>query len=228
MSICEKNIVQKKLKQGAEALGIDWLREETVDRLIWFAEELLRWNSRINLTSIRVMDDVVEKHLLDSLALVGPLGQSERILDVGSGAGIPVIPLALTLPDRCFFSLDSVGKKINFQKHIKRQLGLKNLQIQCARIEEIKQINSDWQNFDVIVARAVAHLNELLKMVFPLLKPGGALIAMKGSEVEARAELSSLDTSWQNTCDVPEKIVTYQLPFSDAERCLIRIAKKAD
>lgn len=216
--------MKKKLKQGAEILGLSGTSDELIDRLMLFAEELLRWNKRINLTSITEMNEVVEKHLLDSLMLLKLIGHSSRILDVGSGAGIPVIPLALALPHLNFYSLDSIGKKINFQKHIKRQLGVQNLDIQCARIEEIKKTNPAWQAFDVVVARAVAHCNDLLKMTLPLIKPGGLLIAMKGPEGEE--ELSTFENSPLNVYAVSGKIIKYKLPFSGAERCLIPIVKK--
>lgn len=218
--------MEKKLKRGAEVLGIDGLSEGLADRLMLFAEELLRWNRKINLTSITEMEEVVEKHLLDSLVLVGLLGQSARILDVGSGAGIPVIPLALAMPHQTFYSLDSVGKKINFQRHIKRQFGLENLEIQCARIEEIVGLNPAWQGFDVVVARAVAHVNDLLKMALPVIKPGGLLIAMKGPEGEE--ELLAIESKWLSNYELPEILVKYRLPFSGAERCLLRIVKKGD
>ncbi len=212
-----------KLQRGAELLGIDGLSDDIAVRLMLFAEELLRWNAKINLTSIRGMDEVVEKHLLDSLMLMALLKEPSRVLDMGSGAGIPVIPLALAMPQQTFFSLDSVGKKINFQKHVKRQLKIENLAIQCARIEEIKSINPAWQGFDIVVARAVAHVNDLLKMALPVIKTGGFLIAMKGSEAEE--ELSAVEKKWQSFFDIPANVIKYHLPFSGAQRCLLCIHK---
>jgi 16S rRNA (guanine527-N7)-methyltransferase len=218
--------VKNKVKRGTEILGIDGVSDELTDRLLLFAEELLRWNSRINLTSIRVMDEVIEKHLLDSLVLMNYLNEPSRVLDLGSGAGIPVIPLALAMPHQAFYSIDSVGKKINFQKHVKRLMGLKNLEIQCARIEELVHNYPDWQGFDVVVARAVAHTNDLLQMALPVIKPGGVLIAMKGPEGEE--ELTAIESSWQRFYEIPEVTIKYRLPFSGAERCLLCILKKSD
>lgn len=214
----------KQLKQGAEILGIDDLSDDLAGRLIQFAEELLRWNVRINLTSIRAMDGVIEKHILDSLVVARFLDQPHRILDMGSGAGIPIIPLALTMPHQAFFSVDSVGKKINFQQHIKRLFGLKNLEICCARIEELHDGDSVWSGFDVVIARALAHTNDLLKLTLPLIKPSGLLIAMKGPE--GKKELASIEDQWYRFYENPEEILTYRLPFSGAERCLISIRRK--
>nr|WP_224746830.1 16S rRNA (guanine(527)-N(7))-methyltransferase RsmG [Pelovirga terrestris] len=214
------------MKQGAELLGIDSLSEELVECLLLFAEELLRWNARINLTSIRELDGVIEKHILDSLVVTGLLDKPSRILDMGSGGGIPAIPLALALPNQSFFSVDSVGKKINFQQHIKRLLGLKNLQIRCARIEELDSAGLEWNGFDVVLARALAHTNDLLKMALPLIGPAGIVIAMKGPEGEG--ELASIEDRWHRFYEIPETVVTYQLPFTGATRCLISVRRKDD
>ncbi|NCU31337.1 MAG: 16S rRNA (guanine(527)-N(7))-methyltransferase RsmG [Candidatus Moranbacteria bacterium] len=216
--------MKNKLRLGAEILGIGELSDELIDRLLLFAEELLRWNARINLTSITKFEEVVEKHLLDSLVLVSVLKGSSRILDVGSGAGIPVIPLALALPNQQFYSVDSVEKKINFQKHIRRQLDVKNLAIECSRIEDLKQTRHDWKDFNVVLARAVSHTNNLLEMALPVIAPGGLLVAMKGSE--GAAELAAIESRWRNYYDFSEDIREYRLPFSGAERCLIRISRK--
>lgn len=216
--------MKRQLKQGAELLGIDSLSEELADRLLLFAEELLRWNTRINLTSIRELENVIEKHILDSLVVAELLDKPSRILDMGSGGGIPIIPLALALPHQSFFSVDSVGKKINFQQHIKRLLGLKNLQIRCARIEDLDSAGSGWNGFDVVLARALAHTNDLLKMALPLIGPSGIMVAMKGPEGEG--ELASIEDRWHRLYEIPERVMTYQLPFSGATRCLICMRKK--
>lgn len=209
---------------GAEILGLEDLGDELIHRLLFFAEELLRWNAKINLTSITKIEEVVEKHLLDSLVLVSELKGSSRILDVGSGAGFPVIPLALALPHQQFYSVDSVGKKTNFQKHIKRQLNIKNLEIECSRIEDLKHMCPAWKDFNVVLARAVSHINDLLEMVTTVILPGGVLIAMKGSE--GAAELDDIETRWHRYYDFCDEIGKYRLPFSGAERCLIRITRK--
>lgn len=217
--------MKKKLKLGAEALGIGALSDDLAGRLIEFAEELLRWNVRINLTSIREMEGVVEKHILDSLVVARLLDKSSRILDMGSGGGIPIIPLALALPHQAFFSVDSVGKKINFQHHIKRRFGLKNLEIRCARLEDLSDAGPVWNGFDVIIARALAHTNDLLALALPLIKPAGVLIAMKGPE--GPKELAAIDARWHRFYEIPKEVLTYQLPFSGVERCLISIRRTA-
>lgn len=218
--------MKKQLKEGVDILGIDGWSDELADRLLLFAEELLRWNARINLTSIRDLEGVIEKHILDSLVVARLLEEPSRILDMGSGGGIPVIPLALALPDQSFFSVDSVGKKINFQQHIRRLLGLRNLQTRCARIEQLNDTGSGWNNFDVVLARALAHTDELLKVALPLISPGGQIIAMKGPE--GPGELVSIQDRLHRCYEIPERVMTYQLPFSGATRCLISIRRKVE
>jgi 16S rRNA (guanine527-N7)-methyltransferase len=218
--------VKKQLQRGAEILGVDGLSDELAERLLLYAKELLRWNARINLTSIRTLDGVVEKHLLDSLVVARLLDKPSRILDMGSGGGIPIIPLALALPHQSFFSVDSVGKKINFQQHIKRLLGLKNLEIRCARIEDLHLTAPVWSGFDVVLARALAHTNDLLKMALPVIRPAGVVIAMKGPEGEV--ELASIQDRWHGLYEISEQVMTYQLPFTGAKRCLISIRRKEE
>lgn len=218
--------MKKQLKQGADFLGISGMNDELAGRMLLFAEEMLRWNTRINLTSIREIGGVIEKHILDSLVVAALLDKPSKILDMGSGAGIPVIPLALALPHQSFYSVDSVGKKINFQQHIKRLMGLKNLQIRCGRIEELGDAGPVWNSFDVVLARALAHTNDLLEMALPLIRPTGIMVAMKGPEGEK--ELASTQDRWHRFYEIPDSVMTYKLPFTGATRCLISIRRKED
>lgn len=215
--------MKKRLKKGLESLGISTVNDKILEQEVLFVEELLRWNKKINLTAITAADDVIEKHLLDSLALMPMLQNKKTILDIGSGAGLPVIPLAIAMPEEHFISIDSVGKKTNFQQHVKRLLGLTNLEIMCARIENICLREAGWEGVDVVVARAVGRLDFLLKVALPILKPGGTMIAMKGPEGEG--ELQELDRQWQKVYHLPHHATSYQLPFSGAQRSLIEIIK---
>ncbi len=214
--------MKDKLKKGLESLGVRGVDNKMLTQQVLFVEELLRWNKKINLTAITATEDVIEKHLLDSLILMPMLHDKGRILDVGSGAGLPVIPLAIAMPEKQFFSIDSVGKKINFQKHIKRLLGLQNLEIMCARIEETSMSGAGWSDMDAVLARAVGSLEFLLNLAMPVLRPGGVLLAMKGPEGDE--ELQKLDCKWQTTYKLPRHATRYLLPFSGAQRSLIECA----
>ncbi len=188
-----------------------------------FIDELLRWNRRINLTAIRDPEEAVEKHLLDSLVLLKHVAATGRLLDMGSGGGLPGIPLALARPKLQLVSVDAVGKKISFQKHIKRRFGLENFLPLQARLEELQQQLDTDQPFDWVVARAFASLMQLCNLALPWLKPGGELLAMKGPE--GKAELAEISSRLERLGYVLERVVSYYLPFSCAERQLIILKK---
>jgi len=193
--------------------------EQALEPLLWILEELLRWNRRINLTAITDPREVVEKHLIDSLTLLPLLQEEDSLLDVGSGAGFPVLPVKLALRDLDAVSVEAVGKKIAFQKHVVRSLGLTGLDCVQGRIEELGRMEK-WRNrFDVVVARAFAPLHQFSALALPCLRPGGRLIAMKGPEGERELadnleELTSLGLETLSTRNL-------RLPASGAERCLL-------
>ena len=216
--------MKNRVKKGLDALGISAVSDQALNQHILFIDELLRWNKKINLTAVTAAEDVIEKHLLDSLVLIPLLQNKRKIVDIGSGAGLPVIPLAIAMPEKQFCSVDSVRKKTNFQMHIKRMLGLKNLEILCVRIEDADLQDSGWGDVDSVLVRAVGPLEVLLKVALPLLRPGGTLIAMKGPEGED--ELRRVEQQWQNHYEFPQ-VTSYQLPFSGARRSLISAVKKA-
>lgn len=140
------------------------------------------------------------------------------MLDIGTGAGIPCIPLAIALPEVCFWSIESVGKKVNFQKHIKRKLNLENLQICPDRVEKYKDNSEFYKKFDVIVSRAFSSLESILALSGTMLKKPGKIIAMKGPE--GVKEYEAIDKeSISHFEDVTCK--RYFLPKSKAERYLI-------
>ncbi len=188
-----------------------------------FIAELLRWNKRINLTSIRTHAEAIEKHLLDSLVLLDHLDGAKNLLDIGSGGGVPGIPLAIAAPSLQVVSVDSIGKKINFQKHIKRTLQLENLAIFQSRIETLGQARPESEKFDLIVSRAFSSIDTYLGCATPWLKPGGRIIAMKGPEGEE--ELAAAIDTVEQLGYVDRVIISYKLPFSGATRQLIVLKK---
>lgn len=195
------------------------LSQETIEREERFLDELLHWNRQINLTSIRDRDEALEKHLLDSLLLLNYLPAVGSLLDMGSGGGLPGIPLAIARPGLQVVSVDSVGKKINFQKHIKRLLSLQNLQPLHLRLEDIDKE----EVFDFVVARALSNFQALIRFSAPLQEEGDQLLVMKGSE--GSAELDAY-----MACDVEglycvDERFKYQLPISRAERQVIILTR---
>jgi 16S rRNA (guanine527-N7)-methyltransferase len=209
----------------AEQLALWGIRlpETSLQQLPAFLDELLRWNRRINLTAITERREALEKHLLDSLSLLPLLRDDERVLDLGSGAGLPGLPLKLAKPRLQLCSVDAVQKKIAFQRHIARLFQLQDFQAIHARVETLVQDGAFVAGFDVVIARAVASLPTLLGWGLPLLRPRGRLIAMKGPEgaaevLAAQGELKA----WQVECIEQRRL---RLPASGAERILLTLAR---
>ena len=214
--------MSERFVEGLSRLELQ-LSEKIIEKEIQFLDELLRWNQRINLTSIRNHDEAVEKHLLDSLLLLLHLDGSELVMDMGSGGGLPGIPLAIALASLQVVSIDSVGKKINFQKHIKRLLQLDNLTLVQSRVEDLEQTDLDREKYDLIVNRAFSSLVTSLCCAAPWLKSGGRLLVMKGPE--GRDELLAAGEAIESLGFSDPEVFTYILPFSRAERQLIVLKK---
>ena len=184
-----------------------------------FMDELLHWNKRVNLTAIRDQREATEKHLLDSLALLPYLNTSGSLLDMGSGGGLPGIPLAIASSGLAVTSVDSVGKKINFQKHIKRKLQLDNLTPIQARLEDLSRHLEQGRRFDYIVARAFSSLDTIVRFAEPWLTDTGSLLVMKGPE--GQDELLRAGNSLQYAGFSLAENYRYRLPFSGSERQLL-------
>ena len=214
--------MDKRLGAGLAAMQIT-LPSEILEREVQFLVELLRWNRRVNLTAIREPVAAIEKHLIDSLSLLRMLPASAWVIDMGSGPGLPGIPLAIARAGLKVVTVDSVGKKISFQKHIKRQLALDNLFPRHARLEAINQTGLPKSKFDLALARAVTTLESLLKLSAPLLVSGGELIAQKGPD--GSRELQLLENNLPNYGFCLRGIEILQLPFSRAERQYFRFTR---
>jgi len=143
-----------------------------------FAAELLKWNSKVNLTSITDENEIVIKHFIDCLHLAPHVLREDILLDIGSGGGLPVIPLKIVRPDTMMVSVDAVGKKINFQRHVIRLLGLKKIEALHARIEDLDKTHAG--KFSLITSRAFTRLDNFVSLASPLLAADGRIIAMKG------------------------------------------------
>jgi len=167
-----------------------------------------KWNHAYNLTAVRRIDAMVTKHLLDSLAIL-PWVTGSRVLDVGSGAGLPGIPLALAMPDVQFILLDSNGKKIRFMQEVKRVLKISNVEIQQARVENYHPETS----FDTVITRAFSELTPMLSWTKHLLGQDGKWLAMKGRYPDT--ELAAIK--------LPYQVKTYSVPGIDGERCCVII-----
>lgn len=209
----------ENLIEGLNILGLSF-SSEIIQEEERFLQELLRWNKKVNLTSIGNLLEAQEKHLLDSLVLVNYLKKDGRLLDMGSGGGLPGIPLAIAYPELEVTSVDSVGKKINFQKHIKRLLNLKNLNPICSRLENLDTT----KKYDYVVARALSDISKLIEFAEPLLANDGQLLVMKGPE--GLEELTKFFAEKKETGFVIADQYDYFLPFSHSERQIFILKKQ--
>lgn len=163
-----------QLENGLAAMGLS-INAPVQQKLLAYLALIYKWNKVHNLTAVREPAEMVTLHLLDSLAVL-PHIQAERLLDVGSGAGLPGIPLALCLPQMRVTVLDSSHKKASFMRQAKAELGVDNLDVICGRVEQFKPV----ELYDVIISRAFSDLNQFTSLTRHLCKPDAQWLAMKG------------------------------------------------
>ncbi|MDD4859260.1 MAG: 16S rRNA (guanine(527)-N(7))-methyltransferase RsmG [Dehalococcoidales bacterium] len=172
------------LASGARHLGLS-LDTNQLARFHTYYEELIDWNGRINLTSITEYNEVQVKHFLDSLSVIQGLGDNRllRIIDVGAGAGFPGLPLKIALPEISLTLLEATAKKTVFLQHLVDKLALDNVEIVTARAEEAAHRSEYREQFDVVLARALAELPVLAELCLPFVKIGGVFIAQKKGDI---------------------------------------------
>ena len=209
------------LQEQLQKLGIN-ISSQVIAKEVAFVDELMRWNKKINLTAIKDHDEVLEKHLLDSLVLNNFLGDGCKVLDLGSGGGFPGLVLAIANSKVKVVSVESVGKKVNFQKHIKRLFSIDNFKPIGDRVENLLMRGDFKSEFDIVTARAFASLEAIVGMSEPLLAAQGKIIAMKGPEGET--ELAAMGKEkLKNFKEI--SIESYKLPLSGSNRRLIVLQK---
>lgn len=209
------SVIGEIVAQEALAMGLS-LSPREKESFALYAAELKKWNSKVNLTAITKDREIAIKHFIDSLTLAPYLTTSDRLLDIGSGAGLPVIPLKIIRPEIPMVSVDAVAKKIHFQRHIIRMLNLKNIEAIHARVEELHETHR--HSFSIITSRAFTRLDRFVSMAAPLLSEGGVLIAMKGDQAEG--EIAASDEVVHAGGFTVTSIHRYSLPLGMGERVL--------
>jgi 16S rRNA (guanine527-N7)-methyltransferase len=214
------------IQTGARSLAID-VDARQIDQFAMYAGELIKWNRKINLTAITDPAALAVKHFLDSIAPAALIPTGASVLDIGSGAGFPGIPLKIVRPDLRVTLNDAVRKKVNFQKHVIRTLGLENIESHQIRAEQFSTENP----FDVVITRALSALTEFVTLALPLLAEDGVMLALKGIPTGARAEVSIL-LSGKNKDRLDSRrdrltvtLTPYRLPGIAAERTIVAIKK---
>ena len=200
-----------KLQQGAERLGLT-LTSDQLRSLMLYLGLLAKWNRAYNLTAIRDTNEMVNLHLLDSLAVSQHLGDAQRIIDVGTGPGLPGVILAIMHPGRQFTLLDSNGKKTRFLFQAKTALKLDNVTIVNGRVEEFQPP----QPFDMITSRAFASLQDMVHWCRHLLAADGCFLAMKGQFPQDELDALPADIRLENS-------QALEVPGVDGQRHLLRL-----
>lgn len=174
----------KALTEAFEQLQIPW-EKDTADKFVGYMDGILEWNEKINLTAIKDRDEFVVKHLVDSILCAGfpEYKNSKSIIDVGTGAGFPGIPLAIIRPDKDFVLADSLNKRLKVINDLTDRLGIYNVETVHGRAEELARNKNFRENFDLCVSRAVANMAVLAEYCLPFIRMGGHLLAYKGPDV---------------------------------------------
>lgn len=203
--------LQAKLEAGLKEMDISLLPEQ-IQKLLDYVALIYKWNQVHNLTAVREPMEMVTLHILDSLSVLKHI-ECKRLLDVGAGAGLPSIPLAICLPELQVTSIDAVQKKVSFMRQVKAELGLANFSVIHGRIEEQTVPSKEMpEKFDVIISRAFSEIALFIKLTKHLLGEDGVWLAMKGVVPEHEFKKSSVQ---------PTEIRPLKVAGLDAERHLV-------
>ena len=217
----------EKLVHDAQELFHIHLTGRQVMSLITYEKELIEWNQKFNLTAIRDVESIRTKHFLDSFScvLAWKASPPARLIDVGTGAGFPGIPLKILYPNMKLTLVESVGKKAMFCQHIVSVLGLENVDVVKARAEDLGQDPKHRESYDWAIARAVAKLNVLSEYLIPFVKIGGRMLAQKGES--GPAEAHSAESAMKLLGGKMEQLITVNLPGVVEDRYLVVVEKVA-
>lgn len=211
-----------KLETVVKNLGIN-LTNNMVDKFYKYMNLLIEWNEKMNLTAIVEPNEVIVKHFLDCLTIEKYIGDNRKIIDVGTGAGFPGIPIGIVKQDCNIVLMDSLNKRINFLNEVRCETNLRNIDTVHARAEELSNNKNYREKFDIATSRAVASLNVLLEYMLPFVKVGGYVICMKGSNVEE--EINNSKRALEILGGEIEKVDTFNLPNTDYGRNIVIIKK---
>lgn len=212
------NKLEEKLKQ----IDIN-ISEKEIENFKIYMELLLEWNEKINLTAITDEDDIILKHFVDSLTIKKYISENEKIIDIGTGAGFPGIPIAIMNKDNEITLMDSLNKRIIFLNDVIEKLGLINVKAIHSRAEELARNKTYREKYDIAVSRAVANLSTLVEYMLPFVSIGGKCICMKGPNIEE--ELKNAKNAIKELGGEIIKIENFKLPESDNERNIVIIKK---
>ena len=199
------------------------LNEKQIEQFYKYMQLLVEWNEKINLTAITEPDEIILKHFIDSLTISRNIKKEAKLVDVGTGAGFPGIPLKIIRDDVDIVLLDSLNKRINFLNMIIETLGLKKIKTVHGRVEDFGRNKIYREEFDIATSRAVANMSTLSEYMIPLIKIGGRALCMKGTDSDEEIENSKKAINLLG--GRIEKVEKFNLPQSDIKRCVVIIEK---
>lgn len=220
----ELNEFCKEIEEKSSKIDIN-LDNEICNKLYNYMNLLLEWNEKINLTAITDEKEIILKHFIDSFTINKFINSGDKMLDIGTGAGFPGLPIKIIRPEVDVFLMDSLNKRINFLNEVIESLQLKNIEAFHSRAEEMAKNNKFREKFDVVTSRAVAKLNILLEYMLPYTKINGKCLCMKGPNIEE--EIKEAEKALKILGGEIEKIEKIILPDSNIERKIIIIRKKS-
>lgn len=217
----------EQLVRDAQALFNIQLTDEQIELLLRYEKELLEWNQKFNLTAIREVESIRTKHFLDSFScvLAWKTSSPNRLIDIGTGAGFPGLPLKILYPNLKLTLVESVGKKAKFCRHLVDVLALNDVNVIQTRAEDLGQDSKHREQYDWAVARAVANLNVLSEYLLPLVKVGGSMLAQKGESGPAEAQ--SAEEAMKLLGGKLRQLIPVKLPGVAEARYLVVIEKVA-
>lgn len=214
---------KKNLSVELDKINIE-IKEEKLKLFYKYMKLLLEWNEKINLTAITDEKEIILKHFVDSLTINKYIKKEDIVMDMGTGAGFPGIPLKIINSDNHFILVDSLNKRINFLAEVKEKLKLEKLDLLHSRAEDLGNNVEYREKMDVVASRAVANLRTLTEYTLPFVKKGGIFISMKGPNAQEEIELA------KNAIEILggkiEKVENLKLTDNDIERNIIVIRKE--
>lgn len=219
----ERKEFDEKMVRDLKSLGIE-LSEHQLEQFYNYMNILIEWNKVMNLTNITEPIDIIQKHFVDSLTALEKIKETDSIIDVGTGAGFPGIPIKIAFPETKVVLLDSLNKRIKFLNEVIDKLELKNIQAVHGRAEEFAHNKEHREKYNIAIARAVAPLNVLSEYLLPFVETKGEAICMKGSKgrEEAQQAEKAVKTMGGSIVEIKE----FVLPNTDMGRTIIIINKE--
>ena len=211
----EKKRFEEEMSKKSKILGVRFSVEQ-IEQFYKYMNLLIEWDEKMNLTAITEPKEIILKHFIDSITILKYIDDNSKLVDVGTGAGFPGVPLSIMNPTLKITLVDSLNKRLIFLQEVVKELNLKNIEIVHARAEEFGQNKNYREKFDIATSRAVANLSVLLEYCIPFIKKGGSFISYKS--VASDDELAESKNAQNKLCCKLKQNIAFELPDTDIHR----------